>query len=624
MTKISKRLIIIIAIIASVIIIALAVGLGVGLTRDSNKQHGPYPVMVITKIETVQTHLLPEHGLQWKLVDYNVSLHLAGNRQTMFLVDLDNKTEIESPVLEAWVSGVKLGEVELKPPTMLPPTESNGTLYSTTAWNAVMPREWVKVGLNILVSADNYEPSQFRPIKVGQDTHLDLWTLPMYLFGCTPLTCYGLNVTAEPFKQASDELYQKWPMGNLSTINHPAGHLEWPYLILWPDLNETDKTPLKAAKMNNVDQGRGGFDTMGYALHILGLIRGANGDFLTNNQYYSPLLMADSAGVYQGPGGGLGTNNRGVGNHGYSGIFIHEQTHAFGLPHAGGAYPKGFPYQIGSLEGSVYGFDFNHNEFLAPYMPPDAYYFEDCVAEGWIPYKNISCYKNDPMQGGSGCQAPSYLYTMFSDYYAGRMQMFIEGVAYNNPAGERKYSGGKIVYDPSFPTQYKRWDSIDSQYVTYTPDVYDYSLPIARGVKASTVIITYSAAGTPEVTQVYPLLTYIGNLLPLIDPTDPEQRKIVDPESWNNYKFCYSSGCDFTIRITYSDKSKIHILMNQGRRAYKDPAGAATPNRLDPFNEDSLFTFACNVPATKQIKLVELLDTPYAYRDGLAAKPTVI
>eukprot|EP01133_Synstelium_polycarpum_P016901 gene16901-20097_t len=518
------------------------------------------------KLETAQSHVLPVKELSWNVKNQNATLHLVGNRQSLFLVTLSNTSALVLPVLECWKGTVKLGKVILNPPSMLPPTEANGSKYSTNTWSGIVPAAWIQVGLFVKASADNYLPSVSIDIKVGLDSHLDLWTLPFYLFGCTPSNCGPLSETGAPLQTYANEMIQKWPVSTLSTVNHPAQYVQWPNLILRPGAN------LPAIKITNRDQERDPFDTMSVLLDILGRIRSANGESETNNQYYAPLQMANAAGVLQDVGGGLGTvgQSTGVGDDTYSGIFIHEQGHAFGLGHSGEDYPDGYPYIAGSLKGSVWGFDFNHNEFLAPFVPTTAEYYPNCKQET-VQDSQGRCVKQDVMQGGSGYQAATYRYTMFADYDVGVMQGYFEGLTTLDKQGKHVYNGGKIFYDPLYSTSYKRWDTIDSNWKMFTPvndsgGLYgmDSGLPFIRNVNVATIIITYSSAGSTSVNQVYPLIQYKGNLMRSIDPTDPSQLALVHLDNGALSEFCCAEGCDYTLRVTYADSSKKHILIQQG------------------------------------------------------------
>lgn len=111
--------------------------------------------------------------------------------------------------------------------------------------------------------------------------------------------------------------------------------------------------------MTAMDQQKDGYAVMSAVLNLIGGLRGANGEGPTNNQYYAPILSLNpSTGREFFLGGGLGGGAVGTGDENYTGIFIHEQGHAFGLPHAGDAYTGGtYPYAGGSLNGSVWGYD---------------------------------------------------------------------------------------------------------------------------------------------------------------------------------------------------------------------------------------------------------------------------
>ena len=142
---------------------------------------------------------------------------------------------------------------------------------------------------------------------------------------------------------------------------------------------------------------------MSAVLDTLSALRRANGEASTNNQYYAPLMMLDAQGVYTSPGGGLGGGSLGTGDYDYGGIFIHEQGHAFGMPHAGEAYDQGkFPYPGGSLLGSVWGFDAARGQFLAPFIPPTADSASGCLDD---PSRQKDgegrCVKQDPMQSSA-------------------------------------------------------------------------------------------------------------------------------------------------------------------------------------------------------------------------------
>lgn len=162
------------------------------------------------------------------------------------------------------------------------------------------------------------------------------------------------------------------------------------------------------------------------------------------------------------------------GRHEYRGIFIHEQGHAFGLPHVGEAYDQfRYPYEWGSLQGSAWGYDANLREFLAPFVPASASRYGACTSNTFAGHARAfdsrgRCVKQDPMQSGSGDQGSRYRFATFSDYSTAVMQRWFEGRTTLDGDGTHDYGGGKIVRDRSFTGGYKPWDNIDRAWINVT------------------------------------------------------------------------------------------------------------------------------------------------------------
>ncbi|WP_212749164.1 M66 family metalloprotease, partial [Chitinivorax sp. B] len=583
--------------------------------------------LVISKFETAQTHVLPEAGLTWKKSDGSEMgrLHLTGQRDTLVMVDLGAATPTR-PVLEAWNNNAKLGQVTLNTPDKLPVTEANGPIYASNRYSAILPAAWIRPGVMLRVSADNYSASDYKKPEVGVDIDFNMWIVPMYLFGANDTNTQPYSVVGNPDKATFDELYAKWPVARLNMKNHPLKRIDWPYIIVGP------RNSGPAYKVENADQQKDGYDVMSAALGILSAIREANGEAGTNSQHYAPLLMLGADGKYSGPGGGLGGGSRGTGDHRYAGIFIHEQGHAFGMPHAADGYKSGsYPYINGSLLGSGWGYDLGRNTFLSPYLPQDADTFKNCKTDtNRIKDKEGRCIKQDPMQGGSGDQAKGYRYTMFADFNAGVIQRYFEGNTTIDKDGKRKYNGGTIFIDNASSTSYSRWDSIDKRRVEFTPTTessglwgFDNGLPNQRDVAVHTIIITHSLASTTNMSQIYPVLSYQGNLRRNIDPTVASQLAEIVPNTGKYAWYCHASGCDFTVRVTFKDGSKQHVLLQSGMRSWFSPLGSVPASKLDPNNGDSFQIWGVNVPGNKIISKIELLETPMAW-NGIGSNPKVL
>ncbi|TAG27379.1 MAG: peptidase M66 [Burkholderiales bacterium] len=597
------------------------------------------PALSYTRLEYAQTHVVPETGkLDWSItsnilgtVPTTAQLHLTAGRDTLLMVALSGSNPAPvNPKVEVMLGTTSLGIYMLNSPSQLPVTESNGPAYSNVQHSVTLPASVVQPGIAVQFSADNYVVSPPSKPKVGLDSTMDLFVLPFYLFGATDANSYPLSVTSTPTSSVLDQTYAQWPIAKLNFINHPAKRVDWPYIVVAP------RNGNAAYRLANSSQQLDGFDGMSAVLNAMGGIRSANGDAPTNNQYYAPLLMLDAAGKFAWPGGGLGGGNIGTGDHLYQGIFIHEQGHAFGMPHADSDYSSGtYPYVGGSLLGSSWGYDSVRKILRPTYLRDDLQNTAGCrtgdFPRGRQRDSSGRCIKQDPMQSGAGDQAAGDYYTMFSDYNAARIQRYFEGVTTLDAANKPIYSGGKIFVDAKSPTGYSRWNSLTSSRDTYTPTTenkgaygLNASLPTQRKVPVHAIVVTYSGAGTANVSQVYPPISYQGNLLSYIDPTDAAQRASIVPNTGALPWFCVWGGCDYTVRVTYADNSTSHVLLQGGfREGYRPMDPISNPNATDPSKSDSFKTWAINVPGGKAIQKIELLDTPMAWK-GMPANPPVL
>jgi Peptidase M66 len=601
---------------------------------------GPAPT--IKSLELAQTHVIPPEGKTWpgeKLAKYN--LHLVGGRAALALVEFD--APVRQPVLEAWANDQKLGEVALNAPNTLPGTEANGPAYRQTAHWASLEKTWIIPGLNLRVKGENTNPSEPRALKVGAPAEFTIQTLPFYLFGLTE-NAVPLAQTATADAASSQEYFAKHPFAGLKIVNHPAKKIVWPYIVVEP------REGRAAQRVNAAEQQGDGYAVMSAVLDTLTAMRDANGDEPLNSHSYAPLLMTNGAGTYVNPGGGLGGNNVGTGDYSYGGIFIHEAGHAFGMPHANDGYTDGtYPYIGGSLQGSSWGFDQNKNRFLAPFVPTSAQTFGTCATSNFPMGRQKDaegrCVKQDLMQSGAGDQAPDDKYTMFSDFNASLIQLYLEGTT-TLKNGSRTYDGGRIFLDATSATGYSHWDTLDSKFVpvprvTTDKGLYglDRTLPIQRDVPVHTIIVTSSIAGSrdtngdgtlsyadaltydPAITQIYAPITHTGNLRRLIDPSDATQRASIVPNTGENPWYCRGSGCDYTLRVTFVDGSEQLVALQKGFRSWFGPS--LDPNAANSTDSSSYRVWGVNVSAAKGIQKIELLETPEFWK-GLPANPKVV
>jgi hypothetical protein len=604
-------------------------------------------IPVINQLELAQTHVIPPQGKSWegeKLANYN--LHLVGNRQALVLLSFDPSQTIEKPVLEALVAGQKIGETALDLPSTLAKTESSGTSYSSTAYSARLEKTWVRPGLELRVRAGT-QFSLPQAVRVGVPSEFTIYTLPFYLFGLNE-TAVPLAQTATVNQATKDEYFAKHPIANLQIQNHAAQKVVWSYIVVGPREGRT------AQKVLYKEQQGDGFAVMSAILNTLGAIRNANGDESLSNHYYAPLLMANQAGQYSSPGGGLGGGNLGTGDYAYAGIFVHEAGHAFGMPHANDGYVAGnYPYVGGSLKGSNWGFDQLKNLFLAPIVPNSASTFKNCATDGFPMGRQFDnqnrCIKQDPMQSGAGDQAAGDKYTMFSDFNASLVQQYFEGTTTVSNS-QHVYNGGRVFTNPNSATGYSRWDSLDSSFVpveakTTNKGLYgfDNGLPITRDVPVRSLVMTANIASiadtfseiagqaklsyqdtityNPEATQIYEPVSYTGNLRRLIDPRNSVELASIVPNTSPNPWYCVNSGCDYSLKITFKDSSEQWIVLQTGFRGWFSPD--INPDAANPLKSQSYRTWGVNISAAKELAKLELLETPEVWK-GLPVTPKVV
>ena len=511
----------------------------------------------------------------------DATLRITSSRSAMVLVDTGSNTiRPKNPKLQVWLDGKVQAELPLTAPENLDPTESNGPKYAQNSYSLMLDAKYVKPSLKLKVISDDYVVSNEVAPEIGADGEMAMWVLPFYLFGATEANTFPLTQVGLPDKRFIAELADVWPFAKLDFQSHRLGKIDWPYLVIGPGTNKP------AYKMTTLAS-TSGFDPYSAIYKILQFFRIADGGDYISNQYYAPFFTVDASGRNNTPtGSGLGGGNVGVGDYLYSDTFYHEQGHAFNLGHAGAAFSNSYPYNFGSVKGSAWGYDLGRRKFINRIIPPDAPEFATCKTDQkHLQTVDAKCWKQDPMQSGQGDQAGRSRYTMMSDYYVALIQKWLEGVTTSSNNGSHTYSGGKILLDSNSPTGYSRWDTIDKKRVTYTPSAnsngnsaLNQGMPRKTDVPVQTIVFTHSIAGALDITrsypypinldvsQIYPLLpTHTGNLLSYIDPSDRTPAKVAEyhptQTPYGKYStFCNSEGCDFTLRVTFSDNTQQHIL----------------------------------------------------------------
>ncbi|KAN0032478.1 hypothetical protein ACTFIV_006376 [Dictyostelium citrinum] len=586
-------------------------------------------ILNVYEVRFAQTHVIPIEGKSWTLNNKTYTLTIVGNRDSLLLVKFkdistitttantsastattitsETSTTIKTTITTStfhvmvWNNDMVMGTRLLNEPNQLPPTESNGEKYSTQHHSIMLPKEWIKPGMKLQFFENSnsfIKSSKFIIPNVGQDYTLKMWTLPFYLFGANDTNTRPFSQTKNIDDSISAGLSQVYSCSNILSLNHPIQRVDWPYLVLGP------RNGLPGMLITNSDQKKDGYAIMESVLNILTGIRVAFGESTSSNQIYAPLLHLGANGKYADPYGGLGGSSRGTGDYRYSDTFVHEQGHAMGLPHAGEAFTAGnYPYINGSLLGSEWGFDVNHYEFLSITLSNTSKNYKGCEKKNVKDNLN-RCVKQSVMQSGAGDRSSNYLFSMFSDFEMSIIQ---------------NYFKNSIYFDEQIG-KYKKWNESIGSYYEYKPITKDngfYRLddgtPIERDIDVYTIVFTYSMVGPDQLTQIYPLLKSKGNIIRQFDPTNKTEMKLITPNIGSIPWYCFNSGCDYTIRVTYDDDSIKHILLQQGKRQYWKPMGDFKSNFNDPTSLDSFLLGVINVKANKIIKKVELLETLMAW-----------
>ncbi|GAM27452.1 hypothetical protein SAMD00019534_106280 [Acytostelium subglobosum LB1] len=632
---VKKTVIITISVVVALIVVAaIVIPTAIILTRNNGEPGPSGPAYTIKNLNFAQTHVIPAQGRKWTTPNNDTTvLHLVGERDTLVLVEFEDVIEpTYRPRLQVWLPTANnqsiydlATTIDLNLPSELPRTESNGTMFANNTYSVCLPAKYVLPRMQVSFKNNNHNSTELVPVNVGFSSYAILWNLPIYFFGANETNSEKFDDVKSEAKNAGF-IYQQWPVSRLTVANHPIGKIEFKTFV-----QHTDGQYAKI--VHNLDEVPDGdsFNVFRSTLGILSRMMGTNGDGDQNKVVWAPIMALNSKGKYEGCGGGLASlgGKRGTGDVS-NGVMIHEVGHAQNLPHAGEAYNNGaFPYVRGSLNGSAWGFNMDTNEFLSIYIPSNSSDYKGCNSSAIM--DNGKCVRQDPMQGGSGDQSKGNPYTMYADYSVARIQRFYEGSTSVTKDGAHSISA-LWTWVPETKS-YVKWDSIDLKTVpcviaNSSNGLYelDSGTPMLRDVPVYTVIIQYINGVGSNCTNcniIYPLIKWTGNLNRHIDPTDPAQIKLITPNTGDLAWFCHSSGCDFTIRVTYKDGSKFVKLLQTGVRDWFSPKGDALPEYTDPKNNDSTMLFIENIPANAQPSLIELLWTPYGFNSTTPADAKV-
>jgi len=585
-----------------------------GTPNNNNTTSPPQlPGISIAKVEFAQTHVLPPNGLSWPTTIGSAPLTLAGQRSALALVQI-SQTDVKNPVLEIWNNQTLIQTIPLNPPNKLPPTEGGEAAYGTNIWSATIPPALVTAGMSVNFSSDNYSRTTPTNVAVGANIDLTMQILPFVLFGATNANT-GLDLNSERTMRMTDQMKQQisagWP-GNVTVVNHPAGQFVSPYFVMPP---QNGAPAFLATSMSDIkDTGLfvDAINDLTYQVHQ------ASGDMSMNRVTFSSVIAVDNTKSGSNKlawiGNGVSVVGAGVATGGNSyGFLLHETGHAMSLGHSRPEYndPTGkrYPYIQGSLDGSAWGYNSATNELRNPLIPKTSPIYLSCTKQSNYQLDaNGKCYRLDPMDHADDGSDPSYHgFSLFSDYNIARIQRWITG---------------QIKLDSASPTNFSKWDSASSSWKAYTPVTSNYgvdqikgNVPVLRNIPVAKIVLTFSHAGTPNVSRFYPPILATDSSIETIDPTDVTQLAKIYPYTLNGNNaeymwYCHQSGCDYTLRTTFTDGTQSYRLLKGGFRQYSYPT-TFDVGVTDPTNAKSFHLWAINIPTPSNAKVakLELLDT---------------
>lgn len=564
-------------------------------------------------ILVAQTHLIPTGGLRWPETKANPELIVAANRETLVTVNFI-ENDVANPALQLWRDTELAATLALNPPSTIPTSEGGDSAPEENMWHAYMPAEFVKNGLSLSVSSNNYIDTPNQEILVGPETTLTYNFLPFFLFGATE-TNTGKNFDEERLLTFTEELMKEaaagLPASHTIFKNHPAQGFVSDFLVMPPRDGKAAFTAFNDAP--NL------FKTINM---ILNGIHTSGGDSPLNNFTYASIIAIDNSksgtNKFKPIGGGLSSidSGTGIGGNGETpfGYLWHEGGHGLGMGHSPEEYRENwYPYEGGSLKGSSWGFNSYHKEFRPALIPPTARIFESCRASGKFQKNDDNrCYRFDPMHDATNNGASNNNFPLYSDYNAARIQSWLK---------KRK----KI--DPSSPTNFARWDNTTKKWIPHTPVTNQYgawsineNLPVILSNPVVRINVNYSKAGTPNVSRFYPPMYSVENSIKFFDPLDridmdsiyPTTRKdgSTPPYQW----YCHTGGCDYSVRVTFSDGTVAYRLLKGGFRKHSYPEEFDSDIN-DPLSEKSFKFWPVIIPraADARATKLELLETPKAW-----------
>lgn len=294
-------------------------------------------------VQFIQSHAIYPRGNESR------SLPKLVQDRTALLVYIPDAADgdIKSLRIKAVLGGKDLGEMDAEPPSQFPKSdqqELNGKRieYSTKAWSATLPWQWLKPGVQLRLRTGSGREQTLSSLEFSGPTELVMQHVRIGMLSPAPKATFLETNTAE----AAIDYFQKIPVSRLVVSQYDP--------VIFDRIVLPNGTTYTSASADTGGVFRGDLrEDIGKSLVSVGInlanygIASSAGSSQDQPGYFAQVVIHHSQGRYKNGlvahglsgGNGMATLEETTGNE-----FSHELGHVFGLDHFHGGY-----------EGSVHG-----------------------------------------------------------------------------------------------------------------------------------------------------------------------------------------------------------------------------------------------------------------------------
>lgn len=511
---------------------------------------------------------------------------LVSNLEALIKVQVYAEKPIDAPyVLAVLKLGDKQRHLHLRGPAKLPGPYTGDPVMRPhrydDSFTAIVPRQWVRPGLEIAVELRRYDYTEAQNYDVGTSTSeavQSIHTLARKDLGRinvgapSPLVMnmfdfhyFGRGRQADHPTGWEDEFKARLPVSQF-TVHRARNIVLDP--VVWMPRGGIPTMRVTSPEQYEKDTGIRLDGEQGMSLRLGRALKRAGGWMGTWRLYYINICGLQA--------GGQAAGFQSVGSIHRNGVILHEVGHSLSLPHWH-RNPR-YPYKLTMYgenpgepttpnAGPTWAFDLNRREFLPPYQR---------TADGGYEWTK------DPMAGGGRYPGPEYIYRHFSDFSVNQMRNFLEK---------------RIVFFNDQTGQYARWNDQTAAY-DLVVESDGLQLPLERDVDVVSLLVTASLVAESASIVYPPIGPYTAGLIHRFDPTTKAGRD-------NAKRFGFDEkGFNTAVRVTQGGKVSTYIL----------------DLKLSPDDDPHkhFHVAAINLPARDgNVTNVELLYAPNMLNDGI-------